>query len=493
MRSLLLVCSWLACAAAAPSSARFEPEPYHAPPAHWVRGARVPSHHTLEMTFALRQRNIDALEETLLRVSDPQHADYGAHLDLDEVSALVAPAPATLATVREWLSAHGAHVHEGQAVGEGEFLVARLTLAAAERMLQTRYHHFELATGAGGRTAGAARSGVVRAGAPYSLPAHLAAHIDFVSPGHSFMGLGAQVKALGGRMGVGPDEWERLAAAAAAGGGEAAAVEELAVPAAAAAEQPQHHAAGAPQRLLREAVLDTVGDGGDDDGNSWGSTDSKPAMMDNWVMEPETVTPQLARRWYHLGDAHSTDIAGDVASGKRGTTSVEAFKCVGLSADGSPPAPKRRLGGAQQQGEQQGEQQQQQQQQQKKKGHLVFGWAPVNFLREKTDIADSYSDFFKVLWPQGRAFQTATGGKGGGKGGEGADVDTPAVRRMGTLAAGENIGAMTRTNQVKTGVEATGEATMDLQFGALMGAGTHVVVWSTSGHSPDPYTTQVTN
>ena len=95
----------------------------------------MPSEHTLEMTFALRQRNVATLEETLLRVSDPQHEDYGKHLDLEQVSELLAPAQDTVAAVRDWLAEHGAVLlvsWRGQQFGHSD------NLERSRRILCTR-------------------------------------------------------------------------------------------------------------------------------------------------------------------------------------------------------------------------------------------------------------------------------------------------------------------------------------------------------------------
>jgi hypothetical protein len=48
------------------------------------------------MTFALKQQNVNTLTETLLKVSDPKHTDYGKHLTKGEVDSLVAPSDKTV-------------------------------------------------------------------------------------------------------------------------------------------------------------------------------------------------------------------------------------------------------------------------------------------------------------------------------------------------------------------------------------------------------------
>lgn len=46
-------------------------------PSDWTRLGRVDPTDELELTFALKQRNVDLLEQTLRLVSDPESALYG--------------------------------------------------------------------------------------------------------------------------------------------------------------------------------------------------------------------------------------------------------------------------------------------------------------------------------------------------------------------------------------------------------------------------------
>lgn len=49
-------------------------------PEEWTRVGRVDPTEELELTFALKQQNVDLLEETLRLVSDPDSAQYGRRL-----------------------------------------------------------------------------------------------------------------------------------------------------------------------------------------------------------------------------------------------------------------------------------------------------------------------------------------------------------------------------------------------------------------------------
>ena len=112
-----------AAAAGAAAVGVVELEPQHAGvPVGWQSQGRAKGSAELELIFAVKQTNLDKLHDTLSRVSDPRHADYGRHLSNDEVHALVAPAPASLGAVRAFLAAHG--VASDALTPNGDFLRA---------------------------------------------------------------------------------------------------------------------------------------------------------------------------------------------------------------------------------------------------------------------------------------------------------------------------------------------------------------------------------
>jgi len=160
-----------AAAAGAAAVGVVELEPQHAGvPVGWQSQGRAKGSAELELIFAVKQTNLDKLHDTLSRVSDPRHADYGRHLSNDEVHALVAPAPASLGAVRAFLAAHG--VASDALTPNGDFLRAIVPVSVAEALLSTTYETY-------------AHNGtdyVAHRAASYSLPAEVAAVVDFVSP-----------------------------------------------------------------------------------------------------------------------------------------------------------------------------------------------------------------------------------------------------------------------------------------------------------------------
>lgn len=53
---------------------------FYRTPEDWTHVGRVHPTEELELTFALKQQNVNLLEETLRLVSDPDSAHYGAAL-----------------------------------------------------------------------------------------------------------------------------------------------------------------------------------------------------------------------------------------------------------------------------------------------------------------------------------------------------------------------------------------------------------------------------
>lgn len=112
------------------------------------------------------------------RVSDPDHADFNKLLTNEEVNAMVAPAAESVEAVRAFLRAHGVSLaHDVTASPNFDLVTVNTTVRVAEAMLDASYHHYEHA---------AAGLRVMRLAGPYSLPAEVAAHVDFVGPSVRF-------------------------------------------------------------------------------------------------------------------------------------------------------------------------------------------------------------------------------------------------------------------------------------------------------------------
>ncbi|XP_071355152.1 tripeptidyl-peptidase 1 [Trachinotus anak] len=141
-------------------------------PKDWTHVGRVEPTEELELTFALKQQNVNLLEEKLRLVSDPDSAQYGKHLTLEEVAALVRPSELTHKVVHHWLQSHG--ITNCLTVRTQDFLQCTMSAEVAEKLLPgSRFRRY-------------VRNGqsLVRSSAPYSVHDDVHQHLDFVGGLH---------------------------------------------------------------------------------------------------------------------------------------------------------------------------------------------------------------------------------------------------------------------------------------------------------------------
>uniref|UniRef100_A0A3Q2P3I7 Tripeptidyl-peptidase 1 n=1 Tax=Fundulus heteroclitus TaxID=8078 RepID=A0A3Q2P3I7_FUNHE len=141
-------------------------------PKDWTHVGRVDPSEEVELIFALKQQNLELLEETLRLVSDPGSAQYGKHLSLQEVASLVRPSELTQKVVRRWLQAHG--VSNCRTVRTQDFLQCTMTAELAEVLLPGSSFHRYVRD----------RRSIVRSSAPYSVHEEVHQHLDFVGGLH---------------------------------------------------------------------------------------------------------------------------------------------------------------------------------------------------------------------------------------------------------------------------------------------------------------------
>ena len=104
MRSALVVLCALLCASACMA---IIVKPTHRQPNGWARAGEPVGSHPIRLQLALKQRNMDVLEKTLMRISDPREATYSQWLGLDDLTQLIAPPMSDVRTVISWLESHG--------------------------------------------------------------------------------------------------------------------------------------------------------------------------------------------------------------------------------------------------------------------------------------------------------------------------------------------------------------------------------------------------
>ncbi|XP_040282697.1 tripeptidyl-peptidase 1 [Bufo bufo] len=151
-----------------------EPDQSLRVPQGWLPVGRLSSNDSIVLTFALKQQNVDKLEDLVRRVSDPDSPHYGQFLSLETLQSLVQPSGDTLRTVKTWLEKH--EILNCDSIVTGDFLQCQTDARSAEKLLPgsqfIRYMKGE--------------KSVIRSSSLYSLDPNVAAHIDFVGGLHRF-------------------------------------------------------------------------------------------------------------------------------------------------------------------------------------------------------------------------------------------------------------------------------------------------------------------
>jgi tripeptidyl-peptidase-1 len=133
----------------------------------WHHHGRAKPQEHVRLIFAVKQ-NMEAVHAVLAEVSNPKSALYGKYLSLSEVGEVAASHESHEQVVSFLL---GQGIIDLDSTQNKEFVVANMNVAQAERLLDTEYHAF---------TEGHAGRRILRTPS-YSLPAHIAEHVDFVS------------------------------------------------------------------------------------------------------------------------------------------------------------------------------------------------------------------------------------------------------------------------------------------------------------------------
>lgn len=137
-------------------------------PAGWEFKTAAPANLKINMHLAMKEQNMDKLQQRLLEISDPGHADYGKHMSKADVEAMTAPSAASVDAVKNWLASHGVDAGE---VSSG-FMPVTVTTAQAEKMLGTKY----------GVYYNAAKDRFTVRTTEYSLPKSVHSEIAMVQP-----------------------------------------------------------------------------------------------------------------------------------------------------------------------------------------------------------------------------------------------------------------------------------------------------------------------
>ena len=151
-------------------------------PHEWQKTEKAFPHVLKTLVFAVKQSNLDLVEETLSSVSDPDSEFYGQYLSFEEIGDLVRN-PESLDAVKSFLLAHGVVESQIESTPNGEFIVAQTTVEKAELMLDASFFVFENELLPGTQLL---RSELI------SIPDELEPHLDFVGETTQFPGIRAR-------------------------------------------------------------------------------------------------------------------------------------------------------------------------------------------------------------------------------------------------------------------------------------------------------------
>jgi hypothetical protein len=143
---------------------------------HWHASQRIAHDPILKFVFAIKMRNVDALEKVFWAVSDPSSPQYGKFLSAQEVSGLVAPAPADVEAVLAFIRQDAVSI---DVTDSGDFVTCELRASAAARLFDTEFKTYKHR-----RT----HKTLVRVDR-YSLPDHVARAVDTIGGLTRFVGM----------------------------------------------------------------------------------------------------------------------------------------------------------------------------------------------------------------------------------------------------------------------------------------------------------------
>jgi tripeptidyl-peptidase-1 len=175
MHRLTLIATYLLAASAA---ATFVQKRGHPNPT-WTKLSPAPKDEVIRLHIALPQAdNGAAIEQYLLRASDPSSTSFRDHLCKDQVAKLSEPKQACVREVEDWLARNGLLRKADDSMSHvGGIYDVQTTIEQAERLLHTTYFRFRSGDGQGK---------VINRVEAYHLPEAVAECVDFVTPTTTF-------------------------------------------------------------------------------------------------------------------------------------------------------------------------------------------------------------------------------------------------------------------------------------------------------------------
>ena len=171
--SLLVAFASVASAVRVPAK-RVVHEARRSLPAGWSPVRRAEPDTILPLSIGLVQSNLENLDAYLMDVAHPDSPNYSKHWTPEEVATAFRPSAESYDAVREWLVEDGS-IDAGRIAlsKSGNWVMANVTVAEAERLLGTQYFVYEHAEDG--------REHVACHGA-YHLPETVSKHVDLITP-----------------------------------------------------------------------------------------------------------------------------------------------------------------------------------------------------------------------------------------------------------------------------------------------------------------------
>jgi tripeptidyl-peptidase-1 len=107
-------------------------------PNEWDKLERINNNEIVEFTIALRQRNLDMLNEVFEDRTNPLSKNFRQWLSIQEIQAIIAPKVEDVARVFEWLNVEGI-----EATPYGDFIKVEGKVETVEKLLQTELYHYQ--------------------------------------------------------------------------------------------------------------------------------------------------------------------------------------------------------------------------------------------------------------------------------------------------------------------------------------------------------------
>eukprot|EP01132_Coremiostelium_polycephalum_P003185 gene3185-3989_t len=136
---------------------------------NWTKFHRADSNEIINFRVALKQKNLDILEHTLLDVSDPNSKNYGKHWSVEEIQDLVAPEFKISNGVVKFLEQNGCFNVENHR----DMIKASAKSSDVERIFNVQMHYYQHNQKKNQK--------IIRSDKFYTVPSQISKNVDIVS------------------------------------------------------------------------------------------------------------------------------------------------------------------------------------------------------------------------------------------------------------------------------------------------------------------------